>query len=69
MKKSAAHFEMKSSRLRFKEFRKDGGNAIKGSTKFFFSIAYSRRVYAFCVEDSPEHMKKPGLIGASGSGP
>ena len=50
----------------FKEFRKNGGTVIRGSTECFFSIVDSRRVYAFCVENSPETMEKLGLVGAIG---
>ena len=52
--------------LSFKEFRKNGGTVIRGSTECFFSIVDSRRVYAFCVENSPETMEKLGLVGATG---
>ena len=52
--------------LSFKEFRKNGGTVIRGSTECFFSIVDSRRVYAFCVENSPETMEKLGLVGAIG---
>ena len=57
---------MKSIRLSFKEFRKNGGTVIRGSTECFFSIVDSRRVDAFCVENSQELMKKLGLVGAIG---
>ena len=57
---------MKSIGLSFKEFRKNGGTVIRGSTECFFSIVDSRRVDAFCVENSQELMKKLGLVGAIG---
>jgi hypothetical protein len=58
---------VKSSRLRLKEFMKNGGTVIRCITECFLSIVYSRKVYTVLVwyfhelkrETLPDWSKRP----------